>query len=94
MFKQRGTFNIGGRPYVLRPVARTLSPMRDSRGTGRAIRTVDLGDVTEMSHEAKHELRGKIDDISKDLTFFTHIFLLQLQFFNTMNAIIFRTIEK
>ena len=62
--EQSGMFNLAGRPYILRPVARTLN-VRTTRGTRRAIRTVDLGDVTEMSHEAERELREMTDDISK-----------------------------
>ena len=57
-------FSLDGRPYVLRPVARTLPP-RTTRGTARAVRTVDLGDVTEMSHEAERELREMKDDTSR-----------------------------
>ena len=53
------------RPYVLHPVTRTLPPVNGSRRTGRAIRTVDLGDVTEMSHEAKRDLREMVDDSRK-----------------------------
>ena len=62
---QRGTFMIDGNPYVLRPVTRTLPTRRESRGTGRVIRTVDLGDITESSYDAKSEMTGVIDDPSE-----------------------------
>ena len=67
---------IGGNPYVLRSVTRTLPPKRESRGIGRAIRTVDLGDVTEMSYDAKREISGVIDDPSKYFRYENFISLL------------------
>ena len=67
---------IGGSPYVLRTVTRTLSPMRESRGTERAVRTVDLGDVTEMSYDAKREISGVVDDPSKYFRYESFISLL------------------
>ena len=62
--QQSDTFNIDGRAYALRPVTRTLSPLRETRGTGREIRTVDLGNVADVSHEAERELREMTDDTS------------------------------
>ena len=89
-FLQSGTFNIGGRPYVLRSVTRTLPPVRESRGNGRMVRTVDLGDVTEMSHEIERELREKMVDISEDLTFLhRYCCELYLRYLTAINAITF-----
>ena len=49
---------IGGNSYVLRTVTRTLPPRRESRGTERAVRTVDLGDVTDMSYDANERYQS------------------------------------